>query len=128
VIILEIDKELVGICAEHMPEWSYCGDIDRGGSDVTTSCFDDPRARVMYADAFDWFVDRFGNDAAANREDDGEKFDVIIMDSLDPKTSLEIAGGLYDSTSFVDSLFNGLTEKGVVRSLFGIFCKSISSP
>ena len=41
------------------------------------------------------------------------------MDALDPMTSVEIAGGLYNDTSFVKSLFNGLTAEGVV-SLFGV--------
>ena len=136
VIILEIDEELVGICREYMPEWSYCGDIDSDYLDVdATSCFDDPRASMIYADAFEWFVERFGRVGAANasvREGEGKdgKFDVIIMDALDPKTSLEIAGGLYDDNSFVDSLLNGLTSKGVVRSspvYFFFFCAHQSS-
>jgi spermidine synthase len=127
VVILEIDEELVGVCREHMPEWSYCGDIDyndggggggggggRSGDDASSSCFDDRRARLIYEDAFEWFVTRFGREDDAN--DEGEKkFDVIIMDALDPKTSLVIAGGLYDDAGFVDSLFNGLTAEGVVR-------------
>jgi len=104
VVILEIDEELVGICAEYMPEWSDCGDFQ--GSDAS-SCFDDSRARLVFEDAFKWFMDQFG------KEDEEDKFDVIIMDSLDPNTSVEIAGGLYDDTTFVDSLFRGLEEDGV---------------
>jgi spermidine synthase len=136
VIILEIDEELVGICREYMPEWSHCGDIDDGTrDDDVTSCFDDRRASVIYADAFEWFVERFGKvgSNASVRESEGEgdggedgKFDVIIMDALDPKTSLEIAGGLYDDTSFVDSLLNGLTSKGVVRT--SPTCQALFSP
>lgn len=68
---------------------------------------------MLYVDAFRWFVDTFGNGGGGDGE---EKFDVIIMDALDPSTSVEIAGGLYNDTSFVDSLFNGLSEKGVVSS------------
>lgn len=107
VIILEIDEELVSICREYMPEWSDCSDI-RGGN--ISSCFDDPRASIIYTDAFQWFVDQLGDDGTWLG---GEKFDVIIMDALDPMTSLEISGGLYSDTSFVDSLFNGLTNEGV---------------
>ncbi|KAL7541057.1 hypothetical protein ACHAXR_010609 [Thalassiosira sp. AJA248-18] len=109
VVILEIDQELVEICAEYMPEWSDCSDIE--GSDAE-SCFGDSRARLVYMDAFQWFIDNFGKDG--NDENNEEKkFDVIIMDALDPNTSVEIAGGLYDDTSFVDSLSNGLTAEGV---------------
>lgn len=107
VVILEIDEELVKICAEYMPEWSDCGDIE--GSDASKSCFDDSRARVVYVDAFKWFIDTFGKE----EERVEDKFDVIIMDSLDPKTSVEIAGGLYEDSSFVDSLFHGLSADGV---------------
>ena len=73
VVMLEIDEELVPICAEHMPEWSDCGDIDGGGGgDGAASCFDDPRARVIFADAFGWFVDRFGeNDVAGTAREGG---------------------------------------------------------
>ena len=110
VIILELDEGLVGICSIHMPEWSDCSDLE--GSD-DASCFGDSRAKMLYVDAFRWFVDTFGNGGGGDGE---EKFDVIIMDALDPSTSVEIAGGLYNDTSFVDSLFNGLSEKGVVSS------------
>lgn len=108
VVILEIDEELVKICAEYMPEWSDCTDIE--GTDAK-SCFEDSRARVIFVDAFRWMIDNFDSVAGGETED---KFDVIIMDALDPNTSVEIAGGLYNDTSFVDSLFNGLTEAGVV--------------
>mmetsp|Transcript_10902 Transcript_10902/g.24080 ORF Transcript_10902/g.24080 Transcript_10902/m.24080 type:complete len:970 (-) Transcript_10902:202-3111(-) len=105
VVILEIDEELVSICAEYMPEWSDCSDLQ--GSD-SESCFEDSRARVVFVDAFKWFIESFGKDEKVE-----DKFDVIIMDALDPNTSVEIAGGLYNDNSFVDSLFNGLTAEGV---------------
>jgi len=107
VVVLEIDEELVSICAEYMPQWSDCSDIEGSG---VASCFEDERARVVYGDAFQWFIDNFGK---VDKENEEEKFDVIIMDALDPYTSVEIAGGLYNGTSFVDSLFNGLSEDGV---------------
>mmetsp|Transcript_46741 Transcript_46741/g.99177 ORF Transcript_46741/g.99177 Transcript_46741/m.99177 type:complete len:920 (-) Transcript_46741:286-3045(-) len=110
VVILEIDRELVEICAEYMPEWSDCGDIE--GSDAGGSCFDDSRARLVYADAFKWFIDKFGK-TEGEEERAEERFDVIIMDALDPNTSIEIAGGLYNDTSFIDSVFSGLAGDGV---------------
>jgi len=107
VVILEIDRELTGICAEHMAEWSDCSDIE--GS-LVDSCFEDSRARVVYVDAFKWFVETYNG---VEEDGEGELFDVIIMDSLDPQTSVEIAGGLYNETSFIESLYNGLAEEGV---------------
>merc|ERR1719221_2154944 len=107
VVILEIDQELTEICAEYLAEWSDCSDIE--GS-LVNSCFDDPRARVVYVDAFKWFVETYNG---VQEDGEGEPFDVIILDSLDPQTSVEIAGGLYNETSFIESLYNGLTEQGV---------------
>ena len=77
VVILEIDEELVQLCAEYMPEWSDCSDIE--GSDAT-SCFDDSRARLTFVDAFKWMIDNFNDNAAGEGKE--EKFDVIIMDAL----------------------------------------------
>ena len=77
VVILEIDEELVQLCAEYMPEWSDCSDIE--GSDAT-SCFDDSRARLTFVDAFKWMIDNFNDNAVGEGKE--EKFDVIIMDAL----------------------------------------------
>ena len=77
VVILEIDEELVQLCAEYMPEWSDCSDIE--GSDAT-SCFDDSRARLTFVDAFKWMIDNFSDNAVGEGKE--EKFDVIIMDAL----------------------------------------------
>jgi hypothetical protein len=41
------------------------------------------------------------------------------MDALDPNTSVEIAGGLYNDTSFLDALFRGLTDEGVFSVQLG---------
>ena len=104
VVVLEIDEELVEICKEHMPEWSDCSDFE--GSDAE-SCFDDTRARLVFTDAFRWFVDNASTDGA------GEKFDVIIMDSLAPGRSALVESGLYDETSIVESLHSSLTRDGI---------------
>ena len=106
VLMIEIDEELVGICREHLPEWSDCSDLV--GSDAN-SCFDDSRANVSFQDAFGWFIDNFGGET--NKR---EKFDVIIMDALDPDKFVEIVGALYKDDAFIISLFNALTDEGVV--------------
>jgi S-adenosylmethionine decarboxylase proenzyme len=102
VVILEIDEDLIKICAQYMPEWSDCSDIE--GSNVT-SCFDDSRATMVIGDAIKWFTDNFVDNVENAAEE--KKFDVIIMDALD-------TGGLYNNTSFVNSLFYGLSADGVV--------------
>ena len=110
VTMVEIDGELVKICQEHLPEWSDCGNIEGSNSD---SCFDDYRASVEFIDAFDWFVKSFGKDDI-NTE---EMFDVIIMDALDPDRFVEIVGSLYEDDTFINALYSGLTDGGVVSIL-----------
>lgn len=102
VVVLEIDEELVKICAQYMPEWSDCSSIE--GSNVE-SCFDDSRATMLIGDAINWFIENF--DDNVENEVEEKKFDVIIMDALDP-------GVLYKNESFLKSLYRGLTDDGVV--------------
>lgn len=109
--MVEIDGELVQLCKEHLPEMSNCADIE--GSDAEESCFDDSRANVVFEDAFAYFINTFGK----SDENEDEKFDVIIMDALDPDKFVEIVGALYKNDDFVGSLFNGLTDDGVVSSI-----------
>ena len=104
VVMVEIDEEEVDICEEYLPEWSDCSDFSE-----EESCFDDERATVIFADAFGWFIDRYSNEETGE-----EKFDAIVMDALDPDKFVSIVGSLYKSDEFVRSLFNGLSEEGVV--------------
>lgn len=103
--MVEIDEEFVKICRDHLTEWSDCSDI--AGSDAD-SCFDDSRTSLAFEDAFKWFMDSFGKEEIKE-----EKFDVIIMDALDPDQMVEIVGDLYKDNKFVGALFNGLNENGV---------------
>jgi spermidine synthase len=59
VVMVDIDKRLVEICKEFLPEYS-CG------------AFEDPRAEVVITDALHWL------------ENSNEKFDVIVGDLTDP--------------------------------------------
>ena len=109
--MVEIDGELVEMCEEYLPEMSNCTDII--GSDAD-SCFDDSRANVIFEDAFQYFIDNFAEKVNSNEM---ERFDVIIMDALDPDKVVEIVGALYKDNHFVNSLYNGLTDEGVVSLL-----------
>jgi len=126
VVMVEIDEELVELCREHLPEWSDCS--DSAGSDAD-SCFDDSRTTMMYMDAFAWFLESFGDasygddsssedgesgdSSSEDAESEEQRFDVIVMDALDPDQFVEIVGDLYKDNNFVSSLFNGLTEEGI---------------
>jgi spermidine synthase len=73
--MIDIDEVMVNVSREYIPEWSDCSTLV--GS--APSCFDDPRADVLYADAIAWFIDRY---AQTEEIDPKQKYDVIIMDAL----------------------------------------------
>jgi spermidine synthase len=75
VTMLEIDEEMVNLSRTFLPEWSDCSNIQGSAK----SCFEDPRAEVVYTDAIAWFIERFGGGKQIAEED---KYDVIIMDAL----------------------------------------------
>jgi spermidine synthase len=106
VLMIEIDELMVNVSREHLPEWSYCGDLV--GSAV--SCFDDPRAEVHFEDAIAWFADHFRD---MNSLDPAEQFDVVIMDALDPSTVVAFSDVLYKSNDLVISLYNSLKQDGL---------------
>mmetsp|Transcript_14153 Transcript_14153/g.28862 ORF Transcript_14153/g.28862 Transcript_14153/m.28862 type:complete len:654 (-) Transcript_14153:124-2085(-) len=113
VVMIDIDGEFVQLCRKYLPEWSDCSDLV--GS-TAPSCFDDDRARVYFEDAFQWFIDRF---AAGKRHADPEEdfFDVIIMDACDPTN--DFVTKLYVDSTFVKSLYNGLSKSGVFIAQIG---------
>jgi spermidine synthase len=73
--MLEIDEQMVNVSRTFLPEWSDCSNIHGSAK----SCFEDPRADVVYTDAIAWFIERFGGGKQIAEED---KYDVIIMDAL----------------------------------------------
>jgi spermidine synthase len=58
-VMVDIDEEIVGLCRRFLPSWSQ-------------SAFDDPRAELYFADA------------RKHLEQTDERFDVIIIDLVDP--------------------------------------------
>lgn len=104
-VMIEIDDEIVGLSKEHLPGWTDCSNIV-GSAEW---CFDDVRAELRYEDAMAFFVDRYQDVATTE-----EKFDVIIMDALDPNDGVEFATYLYTDDAYIQSLYNGLTESGIL--------------
>ncbi|MBU2547242.1 MAG: polyamine aminopropyltransferase [Proteobacteria bacterium] len=85
-VMVDIDKQLVDLCREHLPEWS------RGA-------FEDPRTEL-----------RFG-DGRAYLEDTRERFDVILVDLSDP---LVDSPAVYLFTrEFYQAVSDRLDENGV---------------
>ena len=99
--MIEIDEKIVDACKEYLPSLSNCTEIV--GS--TPSCYDDPRATLIIADAFKYLVDQ---------QNKGE-FDVLIVNALDPEEQDEFA----DPTA-VNALVDSLTSNGVMAVQIGI--------
>lgn len=119
-VMIEIDKEIVQLSKEYLPEWCDCSDIV-GSADW---CLDDQRVEARFEDAMGYFADHFGN---GMEEGGGEKkneekatpFDIIIMDALDPNIDVEFAMDLYHSDRFIEALYSGLTESGILAVQIG---------
>lgn len=106
--MIEIDEELVAICREHMPEFSDCKNL-KGRAD---SCFEDELVSVEYADSTEWFLQRFGPSPTKKADN---KFDILIIDALDPEDNVDIGGdNLYTNTDFISSLLSSLTDDGIL--------------
>jgi len=114
VKMIEIDRGMVETSKEFLSSWNTCTDIV--GS--TESCFDDPRAEVLYEDALAWFIDRFAS--TANEYKHEEKFDVIIMDALDPQDDIPFAEVLYNNDVFTQALYQALSDNGVIVMQLGV--------
>lgn len=109
VNMIEIDEEMVHFSRKHLPDWNRCDDI----KESTEWCGDDPRAGMFYEDALRWFLRRFSDDPSI-KTDSEEPFDVIIMDALDPQDDVPFAEVLYNDAGFFRTLYNALTENGIL--------------
>ena len=76
VVMVEIDGQMVDTSRKYLPEWSDCSNLIESNND----CFKDPRTDLQILDAFQWFIDRVGDDGVMKGKE--EPFDVIIMDAL----------------------------------------------
>lgn len=101
VTMIELDRRVVEVAREYMPELSNCTDVV--GS--TPNCFDDPRAKIMYADAFKYFTEK---------QPKGE-YDVLVIDAKDPEEHDE-----YTDPSVINALISSLTPNGVMAVYIGI--------
>jgi len=85
-VMVDIDKKLVELCQEHMPEWS-------------AGAFSDSRTQLIFGDARRYM------------ERTEQKFDVIISDLTEP---VKEGPSVYLFTKdFFEKIFNALNEDGV---------------
>lgn len=104
VTMVEIDGELIELSKKYMPFMSDCSDYV-GRAD---SCFDDNALDLVVADAKEWFMDRSNE---VDKQED--KFDVVIVDALEPESTSAISKDLYD-TAHLEAILKTLTEEGIM--------------
>mmetsp|Transcript_4703 Transcript_4703/g.6526 ORF Transcript_4703/g.6526 Transcript_4703/m.6526 type:complete len:752 (-) Transcript_4703:59-2314(-) len=112
VTMIDIDEMLVELSRIHLPKMSDCSNLEG----VAENCFDDERASVLFEDGRQWFLDRYGPQANVKPT---AKFDVVVMDALDPEDPSEFSEQLYTEADFVSALMNALTEEGVLAVQIG---------
>ncbi len=102
VTMIEMDEMIVQIAREHLPTYNDCSDI----VGLEGNCFDNDKATIIYEEATQWFKTRYGKDAT---QPSTQKFDVIILDTVDPKFDPP----MYKDPAFVDALLDSLTDEGL---------------
>jgi len=118
VVMVEIDPVIVEVSKNFLPEWNDCSMFE--GS--SRYCMDDPRVEMYHLDALKWFRDRFSDEARLEGHEfygSEEKFDVVILDALDPQNAVDFVEALYGDGPFMNSLFNSLTDDGVLLTQVG---------
>ena len=119
VVMIELDPDVIRIAKRELKQLNNC--TYHTGPHYT-SCFDDPRATILETDAIQWFDDTFKDipcteAEGAKRED---KFDVIVMDLLDPEAAPDapFAKLLY-SPATLKRLVCALNDDGVLIAQIG---------
>jgi len=107
VTMIEIDEMMINIAKNHLPKMSNCSDI----VDSAESCFDDSRTELLLEDARQYFIDRYG---PTKKTESDDLFDVVIVDALDPEEDNEVSERLYTDGDFLNSLYESLSEEGVM--------------
>jgi spermidine synthase len=118
VVMIELDQGVIDVCRENQAELSNCSWTSTDGT--FSSCFDDPRSTIVTQDAVKYIKERFGEDACAGDANADNKFDVLILDLLDPDLLPDtgFAKFLY-SKAFMEQLKCTLKEDGIFVAQFG---------
>lgn len=108
-VMIEIDEGVVELSRQHLPQWQDCSSISHHEK-AADWCFDDERVDARFEDAMAYFIDNF----ADAKEIVESKYDIIIMDALDPNDDIPFAVELYTSDIYIKSLYNALTRDGIL--------------
>jgi predicted O-methyltransferase YrrM len=104
VTMIELDPKMIEVAREYLAPMCNCSDLI-GRAEC---CFDDELLTVHNAEGNSWFMERYGPDST------NEKFDVVIIDALDPEDDQHLSEMLYNDKVFIDALINSLSPDGVM--------------
>lgn len=97
VTMVERDETFVDTIAKpYLTQWNTCHDV---ATSARYSCFDDPRARTVHEDAFEWLTARESNS--------DDLFDVIFVDPV-------YVNALRHQERFLTLIKDALTAHGIV--------------
>jgi len=70
---------------------------------------------MYYEDGLSWFNNRFSDDCRIDTpEFQEDPFDVLIIDALDPQDDVPFADILYANEAFFKTLYNALSDDGII--------------
>eukprot|EP00039_Didymoeca_costata_P024286 m.9880 g.9880 ORF g.9880 m.9880 type:complete len:670 (-) comp4158_c0_seq1:30-2039(-) len=115
VVMVELDGEVIDKCRKYMPAFNNCTWASSDGK--PHNCFDDDRTTLVVGDASAWFNKHYPD---CNNIKEEDRFDVIILDLLDPELLNEVpfAAELY-SEKFFERLNCALKPDGVLAAQLG---------
>lgn len=108
VKMIEIDELMIQIAREHLPFFNDCSDF----VGVAPNCFDDERAEIITRDAKEWFMENYG--PGVEDVPESERFQVIILDALNPEEDNANSKGLFTSSDFITAALASLSDDGVI--------------
>ena len=119
VTMIEIDEQLIDIVQEYLPQMSDCSFL--GNTNGNDNCFQDDRLDLKVQDAKKYFLN------LKKEEEKEEKFDVVIVDAIEPEMSLAISKDLYESQDMWTSIVDSLSDEGVMVIQIG-YAPTITDP
>lgn len=115
VTMIEIDRQLMDLVKEYLPEMSDCSNL----AGRAANCFQDELLELEVQDAKEYFLQSDANTK--------ESFDVVIVDAIEPEMSLAISKGLYESKDMWTKIVDSLTEEGILAIQIG-YAPTITDP
>jgi spermidine synthase len=113
VTMIEIDQELMDISQKYMPQLSDCSNL----SGRAANCFDDSKLNLIVKDAKEYYLG----------EPPKSRFDVVIVDAIEPEMSSAISKDLYENPELWENILDSLTDDGILAIQIG-YAPTITDP